>query len=417
MMIVYRHLRRSLVNHAKSNAVILVNLILTTAVVFVLIQNYTFLNERHEVFFESDHAATTYEIVMSDESNGAYASDALNKSHMFDVSLEILDEIDKECDFYAYSIMQSYLNAEEFADELVIKKYLSTDMFDQSEYVDEEIFSRSVFEVNKISVICDGEFDKDYFATNSPQEPLKVILGYNFREDYEIGDYITYDFDGVRDTAVVYGFTDKESYVCSWGTYTDLANSMIFPEQFPRVFGETYNQYMADEMIFRAGFLYSPDENIDVQAEINKLTTENGFYSLELIPTDGYQITETKNISEKNVKLTALLAVIASVICILSLAFLLYNRAMEDMIDTCIFLCCGIPVWKINLSLILEMLFWEILSILPTIAISIVEYQKLMVPFWEILLFGMAVIFISLIPTLTVQSKCNIDYMMRNKIV
>lgn len=417
MMIVYRHLRRSLVNHAKSNAVILVNLILTTAVVFVLIQNYTFLNERHEVFFESDHAATTYEIVMSDESNGAYASDALNKSHMFDVSLEILDEIDKECDFYAYSIMQSYLNAEEFADELVIKKYLSTDMFDQSEYVDEEIFSRSVFEVNKISVICDGEFDKDYFATNSPQEPLKVILGNNFREDYEIGDYITYDFDGVRDTAVVYGFTDKESHVCSWGTYTDLANSMIFPEQFPRVFGETYNQYMADEMIFRAGFLYSPDENIDVQAEINKLTTENGFYSLELIPTDGYQITETKNISEKNVKLTALLAVIASVICILSLAFLLYNRAMEDMIDTCIFLCCGIPVWKINLSLILEMLFWEILSILPTIAISIVEYQKLMVPFWEILLFGMAVIFISLIPTLTVQSKCNIDYMMRNKIV
>ena len=72
-------------------------------------------------------------------------------------------------------------------------------------------------------------------------------------------------------------------------------------------------------------------------------------------------------------------------------------------------------MWKINISLIMEMIFWMIISLMPVISLSLYEFQTLMIPIWQIALFEIVVIAVSIAPSLRVNSKCNLDLLIRNQ--
>ena len=57
-----KNFTRSVFSHPKENLIILFDLILTAAAVFVLIQNYYFLKAKHDEFFSDDRVAKTYQI-------------------------------------------------------------------------------------------------------------------------------------------------------------------------------------------------------------------------------------------------------------------------------------------------------------------------------------------------------------------
>ena len=156
---------------------------------------------------------------------------------------------------------------------------------------------------------------------------------------------------------------------------------------------------------------------MDIQKEINRITAENGYYTYEVQPTDGIEISETKDVSSKNVALIGVLALIACIICTCSLSSVLYNRTVQDRSVFCIYMCCGIPLWKINLSLIIEMLIFLGVSFFPTYALSIMEYEKLLVPAWQILAFSGIILLVSLIPVFKINRENNLDMLIRDKIV
>ena len=54
MKFYFKNFSRSVFTHPKVNMVILFDLILTAAAVFVLIQNFYFLKEKHDEFFSED---------------------------------------------------------------------------------------------------------------------------------------------------------------------------------------------------------------------------------------------------------------------------------------------------------------------------------------------------------------------------
>ena len=164
-----------------------------------------------------------------------------------------------------------------------------------------------------------------------------------------------------------------------------------------------------------SGYLYCPDENIDVQKEINKYTSKYGFYQLTVLPIDGTAFSETKSISERNMLLIGVLAAATTVICMISLGGVLYNRSLDDRRTYCIYMSAGIPIWKINLSLILEMIFWMVISLMPVIALSLYEFQTLMIPIWQIAIFEIIVMAVSIAPSLRVNFKCNLDLLIRNQ--
>ena len=88
-----KNLARSVFAHPKVNLIILFDLILTAAAVFVLIQNFYFLKEKHDEFFSEDRVARTYELYVGDEIFPLTESDIHSKSTMYDIGLKLYDEI------------------------------------------------------------------------------------------------------------------------------------------------------------------------------------------------------------------------------------------------------------------------------------------------------------------------------------
>ncbi|MBO4580066.1 MAG: hypothetical protein J5715_07940, partial [Clostridiales bacterium] len=88
-----RNFTRSVFAHPKVNMVILFDLILTAAAVFVLIQNFYFLKEKHDEFFSEDRVAKTYELYVGDELFPLVESDVHSKSTMYYIGLKLYNEI------------------------------------------------------------------------------------------------------------------------------------------------------------------------------------------------------------------------------------------------------------------------------------------------------------------------------------
>ena len=134
-------------------------------------------------------------------------------------------------------------------------------------------------------------------------------------------------------------------------------------------------------------------------------------------PVDGVEVSETKDVSAKNVALIGFLALIACINCTCSLSSVLYNRTVQDRSVFCIYMCSGIPLWKINLSIIIEMAVFLGVSFFPTYALSIMEYKKLLIPAWQILMFSGIIVLVSLIPVFKINRENNLDMLIRDRIV
>ena len=274
------------------------------------------------------------------------------------------------------------------------------------------------------------EFDQPYSFKQVP-----IILGSNYAGAFHIGDVVVYEDSNKHDEAVVVGILEPNAVVEHYGIVQGSFDDAVITttaSEFPR---DLYSvRVKQDEVKFAArverknaaanrdrirtltsGLLYCPDESVDVQKAINDYTSKYGFYQIKAQPIDGSAYSETRSISERNLLLIGVLAVSTTVICMISLGGVLYNRTLDDRRTYCIYMSAGIPLWKINLSLILEMLFWMVLSILPVIALSLYEFQTLMIPLWQIGLFELIVMGVSIAPSLAVNSKCNLDLLIRNQ--
>ena len=430
-----KNFTRSVFTHPKVNMVILFDLILTAAAVFVLIQNYYFLKEKHDEFFSEDRVAKTYELYVGEELFPLVESDVHSKSTMYSIGLELYDEINlSELKTFGYSYDgRKFFMAESFDEDTRRKMTESghgkraVDMYELTDFALEGMDLK----ISKGRWFAGQELEHPYL-----QDRVPMVMGSDFVGAFDVGDVITMDDGYYHDEAIIVGFLKSNAVVEYYGIVDEgFDGAVIIPDvgSFPRLHSQIdrsgYDPEKLKEGIQRrddavnrervrtltSGYLYCPDETVDVQKVINDYTSKYGFYQITATPIDGTAFSETKSISERNLLLIGVLAVSTTVICMISLGGVLYNRTLDDRRTYCIYMSAGIPLWKINLSLITEMLFWMVLSILPVIALSLYEYQTLMIPLWQIGLFELIVMGVSIAPSLAVNSKCNIDLLIRNQ--
>ncbi|MBR5937885.1 MAG: hypothetical protein IKZ90_06440 [Clostridiales bacterium] len=412
----YRNMFKSI----KRNLTIFLNMVICTLAIFILLQNFYFLKDRHDEYFKSGKVASNYNIWFEDmDDYGIYTSDCFNKTSMYYVGQEVLKELESDPGVILYSASSFECPLGDFIDGPDLSPYANVD----------DIFGDLKIEQLYISLHAQDAFqlkcasgrlleEKDYGIDRT--EPVPAILGYNYQEVYKVGDIIHMKNDHYDDKAIVVGFLEKYSSLNLWNHIISLDTVMVMAGSFPRESEENefYEKSSANE--FRSVYepsIYVKDEKLDLQKLMNSITAKNGFYTLSVDPTDGVEITETKGISEKNVMLIAIMTAVTGIICLITLGMVLYNRALEDLSTNCIYLLCGVPLWKINASIILEMLIWAALSCVPAIVISQLEYKEFLVS--PILLFAFAAIvsFIALIPTLRVLKKVNLDMFVRDRII
>ncbi len=411
----YRNMFKSM----KRNLTILLNMVICTSVIFILLQNYYYLKDRHDQYFKSGKIASHYDIMFADEDEGGmYSSDVLNKTPMYYIGQEVLKELENDPNIILYSLVSSSFPPVDFVDGPDLSPYASEDPIDGTLSIEQTIVSLRTQEAFELKCASGRLFQEEDFGIDRGK-PVPVILGYNYLEVYKPGDTIHLKNEYYEDYAVVVGFLDPFSSMNAWNNHISLDNMMICAGEFPRrPDDEGYRPSIATEFdSVQDPAIYVRDETLDLQKLVNSITAKNGFYTLRVQANDGVEITETKSISEKNVMLIALVASVTGIICLVTLGMVLYNRSLEDLSTNCIYLLCGVPLWKINASIILEMLIWAALSCVPATVISQLEYKDFLVSPLLLFAFAAVVSFIALIPTLRVLKKVNLDMYVRNRII
>lgn len=419
MKFIIKNIKRAMLLHWRLNFLILVDLVLCTAIIFVMMQNFVFANNIQDAFFSGNQAAERYVFEIQNDDIEALMNDVENKTPMYDIAKTVREEIFASPNFLAYTSnpcsvnLSDISNPEDFPEDLVYFDYDG-----ETPYIDGYIYSENAAEAFNLHVSEGRLLTSSDFNNLDISQPVSVLLGSDFQSVFQLGDVVLTCGD---DAAVVVGFLEPNSFIAEYGSNNPntfpLDKSIIYPLFFPRnteYLSAEYHERMA-LLSLDCSYLVVSDPTIDVQSEMNKITAKYGFYPIEVFPLDGTAISNAKIISEKNVALLLMLGIVSTVICLIALSSVLYKRTLKDRATFCIYLTSGIPLWKINVSLLLEMSFWLILSILPSISISIIEYGRLYVPLWQILLYSGTIMMVSLAPVFVIIGKSNLDLMIRNQ--
>lgn len=419
MRFIIKNTFRSLFQSPTTIILILINLILCTTTVFIFFQNYDFVKDQFDsIYYDKGTIARTYAVEFVDEEdNLAFQTDIMNKTSMYEVGKKVYQELESNPYIMFYEQSESYLDIDSFDNGDKLLPFID----EEQDYpcIHIEFVNSNNFKAWNLTVTEGRDFVDEDFSNLDINKPVSVILGNDFKKIYKIGDTIKIHNRYLGDdSAIVIGFLNEGAYYEAFGHLYYMDSYMFFPVLFPR-FGKLLELYEESDCDFlnKHRRAYVDDPELDFQALVNSITTKNGFYTLGCLAFDGVQKNETEEIARRNVMLIGLLAVIGGVMCTLSLAAILYNCAYKNRTKYCIFMCSGIPIWKINLSITLEMIILLVISVFPTVGLSILEYGQLYVPVWVITLFTLPLVIVSLIPTFMANRKCNLDLLIRDKIV
>lgn len=419
MRFIIKNTLRSLFQYPKTTILILINLILCSTAVFIFFQNYDFLKDQFDsIYYDKETIARNYAVEFTDpDDHEAYKTDIINKTPMYEVGKKVYQELENNPHVFFYQQSESYLDLEFIENGDKLMPFIDEDQDYPSVHI--EFVNPNNFRAWNLTVAEGRDFADDDYTNLDTERPVSVILGNDYKEIYKVGDVIKFSIEGLgEDSATVIGFLNKGAYYESFGHLYYMDSYMFFPVVFPRI-GNTIEQYEESDREFlnKHRRAYVDDPELDFQALINSVTTKNGFYTIGCLAYDGVQKNQTEDLARRNVILIGFLAVIGGVMCTLSLAAILYNSAYKNRTRYCIFMCSGIPIWKVNLSIALEMIILLVVSVFPTIGLSLIEYKQLYVPVWVIILFTLPLVIVSLLPTFVANRKCNLDLLIRDKIV
>lgn len=425
MRFVINNAFKSLFQNPKAILLILFNMVLCNAAVFIFIQNYEYLKTCFDsLYYDKGDIAKCYALEIagdnSSESSDSFMdfyTDTINRTPMYEVGKKVYEELEANPHIFFYEQCNSGILLEMIEDGEKLLPFIDEEQPQQEIHV--EYVNEHNFLAWNLKVVEGRDFCADDFKNLDMSVPVSVILGYAFKSVYKVGDTIKIhnEYYG-DDSAVVIGFLNEGAYQEAFNHLYPMDNYMFCPIIFPRD-KEGIKQYRELDEFFpdKHRRVYIDDPSIDLQALVNEVTTKNGFYTLVCSALDGTEKKETKELARRNVLIIGALATIGGIICMLALSTILYNRAIRNRTKYCIFMCAGIPIWKINFSIALEMLILLLISVFPTIGLSVYEYGRLLIPVWQLFVFTLPIVIVSLIPTFMVNQKCNLDILIRDKIV
>lgn len=425
MKFVINNTVKSLLQNPRRIIPILFNMVLCNAAVFIFLENYECLKYSFDsIYYDKNDIARCYSVefaggedIDSKESFMAFNTDIINRSPMYEVGKRVYKELEENPHIYFYEQCTSGIPLDFIEDGGKLLPFIDEEQPQLEIHV--EYVNENNFKAWNVKVAEGRDFIAEDFDNLDMNVPVSVILGNEFKAVYKVGDTIKiHDEYYGDDSAVIIGFLNEGAYREAFNQLYSMDNYMFCPVIFPRD-KEKIEKYEERDCLFfdKHRRVYVDDPTIDLQALVNEATTKNGFYTLVCSALDGTEKRESEDVARRNVFIIGTLALIGGVICTLALSAILYNRAVRNRTKYCIFMCAGIPLWKINLSITLEMLMLFVVSIFPVIGLSIYEYGGLYVPLWQIILLTLPIIIVSLLPTFMVNRNCNLDLLIRNKIV
>lgn len=421
MRFVLNNTFKSLFHNPGTIILILVNMILCNAAVFIFLQNYEYLKSCFDsLYYDKDKVARCYNVEFAGEADEGFIdfqTDVINRTPMYEVGKKVYKELEDTPHIYFYEQCNSAILLDNFVDGEKLLPFIDEEQ--QQPEIHLEFVNENNFKAWNLKVVEGRNFNAGDFDNLDMNVPVSVILGNDFKSVYKVGDIIKiHDEYYGDDSAIVIGFVNDGAYEEALGHLYSMDNYIFCPTIFPRSKADIEDYEQTDRLfIDKHRRIYVDDPTIDVQALVNSVTTKNGFYTLVCAAMDGTEKRETEELASRNVILIGTLAAIGGIICTLATSTILYNRALKNRSKYCIFMCAGIPLWKINLSITLEVLILLGISVFPAIGLSIHELGKLYVPLWQIFAVTLPIVIVSLIPTFMANSKCNLDILIRDKIV
>lgn len=424
MKFVINNTIKSLLQNPRRIIPLLINMVLCNAAVFIFLQNYECLKYSFDsIYYDKTDIARCYSVEFAEEdidsfeSSMAFNTDIVNRTSMYEVGKRVYKELEDNPHIFFYEQCSSGILLDDIEDGGKLLPFIDEEQPQPEIHV--EYVNENNFKAWNVKVVEGRDFNSDDFDNLDMNVPVSVILGNEFKTVYKVGDTINiHDEYYGDDSAEIIGFLNEGAYLEAYNQLYSIDNYMFCPVIFPRD-KEGIDKYEELDGLFldKHRRVYIDDPTIDLQALVNEVTTKNGFYTLVCSALDGAEKRETEDVARRNVFIIGTLALIGGVICTLALSAILYNRAVRNRTKYCIFMCAGIPLWKINLSITLEILILFVVSVFPVIGLSIYEYGRLYVPLWQIILLTLPIIMVSLIPTFMVNRNCNLDLLIRNKIV
>jgi len=409
MIFFVKNIYRTILTHWKANLLILADLILCALMIFIMLQNYSFAAYEFGRYYGDEGLALTYTI--TSEYDRTQDIPFYKQSPMYEATKLVKEEIQNSEFWKPYYFVWLSLPRSIFVSELPEDFELQYDpKYPQPGFSDINsiLFSKHLMAIQNITIFEGREFIAEDHELSA--ETVSLILGYDFLPFYDVGDIIIYD----GQSAKVVGFLTDNAFLRVFdGDYYNLDRSVILPRMFSHDASTTSDPELF--LLLDGGNLAVNNPQTDVQAEINKITAKYGWFPIRCEPIDGSRYINTEVVTQKNIALLLFLAIISSLLCLTALSNILFKRTIKEYSTHCTFLLSGTPLWKINLSIIIEMAFWTGLAIVPVIALSYLEYGRMLVSPLYILGFMGMIVAISLIPVIILNGKSNLDLFMRSR--
>lgn len=417
MSFIYHNIRRMSFSNWKSNLLIFVDMAVCTAIFFIMLHNYTLSLHTYREELTDTVLAQRVCINLNDPSNIAGMTSG---TPIYDVALKVQKEILNSPDWIAYEGFHLFdfpYSREVFPNavpEDVLTRFSFKYMYDY--YVTSmSIYSTTFMTQNGLRVSEGRTFQDSDF--NIIDCPVSIIIGAKLAPYLDVGDVVT----SGNGQAIVVGILEEDSFWIDSGQDNssdeiDINKSFIFAGDLPLMTGRTTLENREIDRLhalMNGGVIVPHDKHLDVQDKINQITAKYGFYPLIVTSVNMNEITNTTIVSEKNLLLLSILAVLTSSLAVLSVGTVLLRRTRKDIPNICVFLMSGIPLGKIMMSILIDLLFWGSLALLPSLVLSWTEYRAFIFPIWQLLLFHYGALFIAFIPIIPTLGRINLDYNIR----
>lgn len=414
MSFILQNIRRMTFAHWKSNLLIFIEMAVCTAIFFIMLHNYSLAQYTYGEKLSDTVRAQRVAINLQDPTK---LSELLSGSTLYDVAQKVQRDILESPDWVAYesymmtSIPYSRDNfpieiPEEFMEEFFYSDYCDTALRGLLLY-SPTYMTQNGLRVSEGRTFEDADFDEI-------DGPTPVIIGAELSPYLNVGDVITSSEtpDGITfidRQAVVVGILEEDSFTVVQEGDVDINKTFIFPASFADQGGPEFRLIA----LLDGGVIVPHDKNLDVQNKLNQITAKYGFYPFSLQPVNMNEVIDATIVSQKNLVLLSVLAILTSSLAVLSIGTVLLRRTRKDIPNICIFLMSGIPLGKIMTSILIDLLFWGSLALLPSLVLSWTEYRAFFFPIWQLLLFHYGALFIAFIPIIPTLGRINLDYNIR----
>lgn len=226
------------------------------------------------------------------------------------------------------------------------------------------------FEYFNFKMYDGRSFSEDDYILESESDKLPIILGYNYKDIFNIGEKIKYIYAGKEMEGEVIGILEKNSAIFNDNIYSmPLDNRIILPladfKYIAKDGEEQFNQSIVYSDMLAANIIASINSsNIDITRNIYDICNRYDFMKYDpsiTASTNGLDM--FKGESEQAVKIMFIMLVVMTTFCIFTFIMNMHNKIEKNMRRYLIQILQGASIKHIMVTYLLEVFIVILLSL------------------------------------------------------